>query len=234
LAVALPTSGFGQDIGWLLDQAPVVSVVLAQALQKCPSFSAKVEVNVSGNADPSPSAASGQIASDGGNLRWTIELKDVQSAQLSAHARTVVRQINGEQFVLLTRPDQQSNYLVLPGARSYLEQPLPAVRLSRSKAQVLTERMDGHPCSKERWRVTRADGSTNEVLFWRAKDLKNLLLQLQFSDSGELIQVRFRDIKLRPLGPEYFQLPGGLAKYNSMDDLVQSVVLERVKKRMGL
>jgi len=73
-----------------------------------------------------------------------------------------------------------------------------------------------------------------ELVLWRAKDLKNLPLQVQFTDSGEIIQVKFRDIRVRPIDPENFRLPSGLSKYNTIEDLVQSVVLDRVKKRFGL
>jgi hypothetical protein len=232
LALSLPA--VGQDVSWLLDEAPVVSMVLVKTLEKTPAFSAKVEINVSGKADPSPSAATGTIESQGGNLRWEAKLGDIRSAQLSQNARSVVRQINGEQFLVLTRSDQKANYLVLTGAQAYLEQPLPPMRLSSANSQAATERIDGRICSRERLRAVQSGGTTNEVVVWRAKDLKNLPVQIQFTDSGETVLVRFRDISVRAISTLRFQVPAGLAKYSSVEDLVQSVVVERVKKRIGL
>jgi hypothetical protein len=231
---ALSLPAVGQDVSWLLDEAPVVSMVLVKALEKCPAFSAKVEIYVSGQADPSPSAATGTIESQGGNLRWEAKLGDIRSAQLSQNARAVVRQINGEQFLVLTRSDQKANYLVLTGAQAYLEQPLPPMRLSSANPQATTERIDSRMCSRERLRVVQLGGTTNEVVVWRAKDLKNLPVQIQFNDSGETVQVRFRDISVRTISTERFRIPAGLAKYSSVEDLVQSVVVDRVKRRMGL
>ena len=231
---ALSLQAVGQDVSWLLDEAPVVSMVLVKSLEKCPAFSAKVEIHVSGKADPSPSDAAGTIESQGGNLRWEAKLGDIRSAQLSPNARAAVRQVNGEQFVVLTRADQKANYLVLTGAQACLQQPLPPLRLSSANPHAATERIDGRICSKERLRAVQSGGTTNDVVVWRAKDLKNLPVQIQFTDSGETIQVRFRDISVRSISTERFRIPGGLAKYSSVEDLVQSVVVERVKKRMGL
>jgi hypothetical protein len=234
LALPLCTLTLGQDVSWLVDESPIVSMALVKALEKSPAFSAKADVCVSGKADPSPSAAKGTVEFQGGNLRWLVQLGDIRSAQLSQNARAVVRQINGDRFLLITRSDEKANYLILSGAHAYLEQPLASLRLSPSKAPVLTERIEGQVCSKETFRAVRSDGVTNEVLVWRAKDLKNLPVQIQLHDSGETVQVRFRDITLRSIPPGQFRVPAGLTKYSSLEDLVQSVLLDRVKKRMGL
>jgi hypothetical protein len=237
LAVALvvfQVSGRAQDVGWLLDEAPVASALLVKALEKCPSFTGKVDLDVSGKADPVPTTATGTIQSLNGNLRWNVKLADIKSAQLSSNARAVVRQVNGDQFQLLTRADLKFNYLVLPGAQAYLEQPLPAIRLVTGKPSPVAERVEGRLCTKEHMRMLRPDGSTNAVIVWKAKELKNLPVQVQFTDSGETIQVRFRDISLQPVSPDQFRLAGGLTKYSSFEDLAQSVVIDRVRRRMGL
>jgi hypothetical protein len=234
LLIAVPLSALGQDVSWLLDEAPVVSMVLVKVLDQCPSFSAKADIYVSGQADPSPSAATGAVEFQAGNLRWAVNLKDIASAQLSQNARAAVRQINGERFLLITRSDQKANNLVLPGARACVEQPLPAVRLAAVKSKAVTEQAAGRTCSKERLRAVRADGTANEVVVWRATDLKNLPVQIQFTDSGETIQVRFRDLSVRPIPSGQFRLSEGLSRYSSVEDMVQSVLLDRVKKRIGL
>ncbi len=78
------------------------------------------------------------------------------------------------------------------------------------------------------------DGSTNEVLVWRTKELQNLPIQFQISSSGETLRLRLRDVRFQKIAPGRFELPAGLAKYGSVEDLVQSVLLDRVKKRIGL
>jgi hypothetical protein len=223
-----------QDVGWLVEQAPTVSMILVKTLEKAPAFSARVEVTVSGPADPVPSGATGTMQAQSGSLRWDVKLADVKSAQLSQNARAIVRQINGDRFVLLTRSDLHANYLVLPGADAYLEQALPELKSSGNKIPAVSEKIEGRACSRQAQRLVQANGSVIEVVVWRAKDLKNLPVQVQMTESGEKIQVTFRDIQIGAIAPDEFRISGGLSKYNSMEDLMQAVVLERMKKRIGL
>jgi hypothetical protein len=232
--LAWATQVHGQDISWLVEQAPTVSTVLVKALDKSPAFSARLEVNVSGPADPVPSAATGVLESQSGSLRWEVKLADIKSAQLSQNARAIVRQINGDQFLLLTRSDLHANYLVLPGAQAYLEQALPTLKSVGSKTPLGSEKIDGRPCTKELQKLAQQNGTAVEVVVWRAKELKNVPVQVQVTDLGETIRLTFHDLHFRPLAPDQFRVADGLAKYGSMEDLVQAVVLEKMKKRIGL
>jgi hypothetical protein len=232
--LGLSPDGKGQDLAWLVEQAPMISMVLVQVLAQAPSFSAKVQVHVSGNADPDSSDASGTLEFQKEGMRWEAKLADITAAQLTANARSVVRQINGDQFLLLTRADQKANYLILSGAQCYLEGVLPALKLSRSKEPAGEATLQGHPCSKELLTAVRADGATNEVVVWRAKDLKSPPLQVQITDAGEFFRIRFTEAHFRTIPADRFQIPQNLAKYNSVEDLLQSVLLEKMKKRMGL
>jgi hypothetical protein len=233
--LAAPLPILGQDMGWLLEQAPVVSAILLKTLDKGPAFSAKAVISVSGTADPMPSTATGRVEFVSGNLRWTVRLRDVNSPQLSDSARAAVRQINGEQIQLITRSDQKANHWVLPGAKACLKQTLPTLRLSpTNKSPRTTDRIDGHACTRERLRAVHPDGTTHDVVVWRAKDQKDLPVQIQLTTSGETIQVNFRDMTVRAASGPPFPVPPGLSTYTSLEDLVQSVVLEKVKKRIGL
>src|SRR5262249_29869246 len=123
-------AGQAQDVGWIVESSPLVSMILVKSLEKCSSFSAGVDVNISGKADPVPSSATGSLAFRGGSCRWDVKLGDIKSAQLTSNAKAVIRQINGDQFLLLTRPEEHANYLVLAQAQAYLEQPLPSLKLT--------------------------------------------------------------------------------------------------------
>lgn len=233
--LAAPLPALGQDMGWLLEQTPVVSAVLLKTLDKGPAFSARAVVSVSGTADPMPSTATGRVEYVSGNLRWTVRLRDVESPQLSDTARAAVRQINGEQIQLITRSDHKANHWVLPGAKACLKQTLPTLRLSPApKSPRATDRIDGRVCTRERLRAVRPDGTTHDVVVWRANDPKDLPVQIQFTTSGETIQVNFQDMTVRTASGPPFPVPAGLSTYTSLEDLVQSVVVEKVKKRIGL
>jgi hypothetical protein len=231
LTVLLPTWLQGQDMGTLVDDAPVLAKTLTKALEKCPTFSADVNIRVSSTADLDVSSASGPLEYRNGCLRWEVRLTDVQSTQLSSSARTAVRQINGDQFVHLTRSDDANSYLVLSGAHACLQQPLPALRWL-PKGSAVSDTVDGRPCLKSQFNAVLLDGTTNQVRFWKSKE--QLPIALQIVQGSERFQIQFKNVHFHSIAPERFNLPGQLTKYNSVEDLVQSVLVDKVKKRLGL
>jgi hypothetical protein len=224
----------GQDLTGLIEQAPTVSMLLAKVLGTAPSFVAKVDLQVLAKADNSRSAASGVLEFEAGNLRWAARLEDVVSAQLTENARAVVKRISGNKLLLLTRSDQQVNYLVLSEARACLAQALPAVKQSSSKVQPGTETLDGHSCTKQALVFAADASSAYEVVVWRAQDLRNIPVKIQITTPGEVYLVRLKDVHFQKVAVERFQVPAGLAQYSSVEDLVQSVLLDKVKRSMGL
>jgi hypothetical protein len=222
-----------QDIAWMLERAPVVSMVLARLLEKAPSFSARGEIKVFSKAEPIPSAASGVVESKSGDLRWEIKLADITSAQFSDSAKTLLKQVNGDRLLLLTQRRAAMNELVFSRAGACIEQALPAVKLLAPRAQA-SEVIGGHSCARERVAVRDGDGRSYELVVWRAKDLQKLPVQIQFAEAGETIRIRFEDIRFRPIPAQRFQLPAGLSKHETIEDLMQWVLTEKLKKRMGL
>ena len=224
----------GQDVAWLVDQAPMVSGLTAQILEKSPSFVANVNVSVSGKINAVPSAASGRLRSDKGHLRWEAKLGDIKSEQLTPSAKAIVKQLNGDRIVVVTRSDEKLNCLVLSGAGAYLSQPFSRLPLSPIRSQPGTELLDGQRCVREKRTARLADGHSIEVTLWRAKDLKNVPIQIQAVDSGETFTVRLTDVRFQGSRPEDLKVPPGLAKYDTMEDLMQSVLIAKMKRRLGL
>lgn len=233
----LLTTAFGvraQDIAWMLEQAPVVSMVLARLLEKAPSFSARGEVQILSRAEPAPSTARGTVESKGGDLRWEINLADINSGQLSETAKTLLKQVNGDRLLLLTLRRAAVNELIFRRAGACIEQPLPQLKLSASRASQATEVVAGHSCVRERITVRTAEGRTHDVVVWRAKDLQKLPIQVQFADGGEVIRIRFENVRLRAIQAQRFELPANLTKHETIEDMMQWVLAQKIRKRMGL
>jgi hypothetical protein len=223
----------GQDMGWVIEQTPMVSAILNRVLDKAAPFTAKIILQVAGKAEATASTAMGTLEFKDGNMRCEAKLGEISSAQLTSNARSLVRQINGDIFILLTRADQKTNYLVLPGAQACLVMPLPSLKLSATES-FGEENIDGHACLKDKMLVTTPLGATDEVFVWRAKDLKSFPIQVQIVDSGEVFRIVLRDAQTKPALAERFHVPVGLTRYTTIEDLLQSILLDRMKRRMGL
>jgi hypothetical protein len=237
LMVGAVNSGVrAQDLTSLLEEAPTVAAAVAKALEKAPSFSGRVGVEVASRVERgSVSKATGTVESQSGRIRWLVKLGDIHSPHLTAHARSAVRQINGEQVLLLTRPDKAANYLVLSGCEAYLEQALPGVKLlSTTKGTAAKETLEGRVCTRESFTGKTSEGQSLNLIVWRATDLKNLPVQLQVTVGDSVFRVRFSEVRIRPVPAGVFHLPGGLSRYETVEDLVQSVLVTKMKRRMGL
>jgi hypothetical protein len=224
----------GQDLSSLIEEGPTVAAILSRVFGTCAPFSATVQLDVSKKGDPASSTASGSLECKEGKISWQTTLKNIRSAQLSEHAKSVVRQLNGDQIQLVTRPDQSAHYIVMPGAQACLEQELPVIKLSRSRASKERVIIDGHSCGKEQSAVILPDGGTNTLTVWRAKDLRDAPLQIELKETEQVFRLRLTDVRFRPVGAERFQVPASYAKYSSFEDLAQSVLLDKVKRSIGL
>jgi hypothetical protein len=222
-----------QDLTGLIEKAPSIGIILVKVLEAAPSFSSTVQVTVTNKTDPSPSKAAARFEYSKGNIRWEGNLADITSSQLSVQAREALRQINGDRFLLLTRSDKNLNYLILARAQACLEDQLPAVKvvLQNSTAK---ESIDGRVCRKEKISARLPDGTAWQVAVWKASDAKGVPLQIQVVDNSETFTIRFQDVQFRPVDIARFQVPGGLSVYSSVEDLIQSVLLDRLKRRMGI
>jgi hypothetical protein len=218
----------------LFEQAPAISMVLVRVLAKAPPFIARAEVHLASTADPEPSAASGTLIYSDGKMLWQAKVGEIKSPQFTESAAALFKRVNGDRVSLLTRPDRHTNYLILSGAKACVTAVLPAVQFVGKKVPLKKEVLDGHACIGEKLTAACADGSWTELLVWRARDLKNLPLRVQMRGSGGVLTLRFSAVQLRPVAVERFQVPGAYAQYGSIEDLVQSVLVDRMKRRMGL
>ncbi len=222
-----------QDLTWLLEQSPVVAGIMVHEFHGLPPFTAMAEIVANSKAEHNSSSARGTIEYQAGAIRWEAKLTDINSAQLTKNAKAAVRQLNGDQVLVLTSLDRGVNDIVLGGARAYLEDPLPELRMI-NWSDAGMEKIFDHSCRKVRFQAVRSDGATNQVICWRATEFKNVPLKIQVTESKEVFTVQLADIVFRSVPKARFEIPAGLSKYNSFEDLVQSVLVEKFRRRIGL
>lgn len=234
LLAFLPVVGRGQDIVTLLDDAPLVSGVLTRILETPPSYKAKVVLTVADPAESQPSKATGNVAVASCGMRWDLRLADIKSAQVSDAAKRLITQINGERLSLLIRFDEKSNCLLLKGAHAYLQQPFTIPKFSSPKRGPKPDMIGTQRCYPEMRRFVQSDGKAIEVTVWRSKDLKGLPLRIAIRSPLRQYDFQFFEPRLSPVPVEQFQIPDGLTRYDTVEDLLQSVLLEKMKRRLGL
>jgi hypothetical protein len=223
-----------QDLSSLIERSPVVTLALSKAMEKSHEFSSKFEVEVLDGNNSLTSSASGTIEFKGGEMRWECDLDQIKSAQLNESTKAIAHQLSGKRVLLLTRPEDRANFLILSGAHACLRQDLLEVRVTAPVPVHGTDLIDGRTCRKARSRIIQPGEATNTMTIWRAKDSPKVPRQVEVGVVGQVFRIKLIDPSFRSIGAKRFQVPTGLTEYASFEDLIQSVVLEKVKRKMGL
>ena len=116
-------------------------------------------------------------------------------------------------------------YVVNEAMQSYAPTASPAkvVALTESNAGI-TEKLDGVNCRKMKVFVTTADGTTNDFVVWKAKELHNFPVRIQSRDAQFTLD--FSKIKLETPSSEAFLPPEGFSQIAS-PEVMMSLFLER-------
>jgi hypothetical protein len=91
------------------------------------------------------------------------------------------------------------------------------------------ETLDGHPCEKSKVIMTDANGKRSEALVWAATDLKDFPIQIQTTEKGETVILRYAKIQTTKPDAKLFEVPAGYTTYDSMQAFGMGVM----QKMMG-
>jgi hypothetical protein len=224
----------GQDLEAALDDWPVVSAALLQALEGNPSFAARAEIEIRYHTETKPTTASGICAWQKGNLRWDISLTQLRGPLLSQQMIGAVNQLHVGPIIALARSGEKRTALLLSGAKAHLEATIPDPDRKHKRAQVELGRdmLGQQACSKERFSWTFAKRKA-EVVVWKLPDAPRWPVQVRILLDNCLVLVRFREPRPLALGANRFVVPAGSAKYADFTDLIQSLLWQRMKSRLG-
>jgi hypothetical protein len=93
--------------------------------------------------------------------------------------------------------------------------------------------VDSHPCIKNKTVVWTSD-QTNEFTVWNASDLNNFPVQIAMTQPDVSISISFDNISFDKLDPSLFQAPANYTKYGSMQDLMQSALMNHAGGMPGM
>jgi len=153
-------------------------------------------------------------------VRVEVDLSQMKSAQMSPAAVASLKQMGMDRMVSLVIPDKKVVTLIYPGLQATVEMPLPdsetAAALKDAKPEITklgNETIDGQPCIKNKVMMTDAKGQKREVLVWNASNMKEFPLQVRFAEGDNMLEMRFKQVKLEKPEAKQFEPPTGYTKY---------------------
>jgi len=172
-----------------------------------------------------------------GKIRSEIDMTQVKSKQMPAEANAILKQMGVDKMVSIVRPDKQAQFIIYPTARAYTEMPIskgtnasnPDYKMESTKLG--TETVDGHPCVKNKVTFSSKDAEKQEAIVWNATDLKDFPVKMQMAQAGGVTLVMtYANIKLEKPDVKIFEPPTDFEKHDSVDKLLQSVMMKMLSK----
>lgn len=161
------------------------------------------------------------------NSRTEMNMADAQGAGLPPDAITQMKSMGMDKVVSITPADKKSLLIIYPNMRAYVDMAVPASSTTNDfkiqKTKDGDEVVDGHACTKYDVVVSNGAQST-KFIAWYATDENNFPIKIAMDQQGVTATISFTDLSFGKVDSSEFQAPSGYTRYDSMQDLMQSVM----------
>jgi hypothetical protein len=91
------------------------------------------------------------------------------------------------------------------------------------------EKMEGHPCVKQRVVITDDKAEKHEATVWTATDLRNFPVCVATREGNDTVVMRFRQVQFTRADAKVFELPTGYTEYADMQSLMAGAVVKYMR-----
>jgi hypothetical protein len=230
LSIAPVFAQFGRPSG--PPPGPGLSGSTAKLFGDNSTFSANLEMQTSTGTENM--TMPGRIFFDNGKSRFEMDTAELKGGKMSPQAAAQMKSIGMDKMIMISRPDKKVGYQVYPSMQAYVENALPDRESSGTSedfkievTELGKETIEGHPCIKNKTIVTDKDGAKHESLVWNATDLKKFPIKIEHTEDTTKVTMLFRDVSLSKPAADLFDPPIGATKYDSMQSMMQEVMMKR-------
>ena len=213
-----------------------INAALAQLFGKNNSFTAQAAMRVLGPDQKELASGPLEFAMLNGNVRVDVDIAKLKSDQIPAAAAASLKQMGMERIASVFRADKKAMYLIYPSVEAAVDTPLSkedTASLASPPKLTFTELgkevLDGVAVTKNKVAYTDAKGASHTAFTWTAASLKGFPLQLQTEENGNVLILRFSNVKLSKPEAKLFDIPSGYTKYADM----QAMTMGIMKKMMN-
>jgi hypothetical protein len=217
-------------------QPPGLDPIMAKLFASIKGFSAKAEMTMNSPRGEMTMTVAYEMLS--GKMRMEMDMANMMGAQMPPQAVTQMKMMGLDRMVNIVLPETRQMYVIYPGAQSYIDMPLPQAGSAAEAgkeakvdyAEVGKETIDGHPCVKSKMTVDAGNGTTREGFIWKATDLKEFPLQIQFDNPQGQVTMRFKDVQMTEPDAAHFIPPADFTKYTNPQEMMQSIMQKKMSE----
>jgi hypothetical protein len=187
------------------------------------AFSAQVDVRVYNSNRVEWLRMPSVFASADTKLRVDVDMKLLKSSIIQPAMIARFTQLGMDRVTSVIRPDKKATYIIYPGAKSYVANPM-AIEDTQIASQKVEkkplghETIDGHACVKNLSTVKSQKGAVLiQATTWNAADLKDFPIQIEIKESGNITMMHFQNVNLAKPDARLFDIPAGYKDGNAPD-----------------
>jgi hypothetical protein len=235
VALQLATaSALAQQSPMAVGSPPGWNAAMTRLFGGIQAFSARAELRVLDRSGKDSLVVPLNFALLDRKVRMDIDMTQMKGPQVPPDQISSMKQMAMERLSCVILPEKKSMNVIFPGLTAYVEMPLPeeeAAALNKEfkidKSPLGKEKIDGHPCAKNRVVMTDERGQKLEFVVWNADDLKEFPVQAQMSDAGANVIILYRNVQLSRPDAKQFDAPSGYTKHRDFLELMQVAAARR-------
>lgn len=169
-------------------------------------------------------------------IRVEVDLNRMRN-RLEPDALAKVKPLGMDNVVSIIRPEQRAALIVFPKLQAFVKLDMPPTEaqafLTRAKMERTTvgkEKMEGHPCVKQRVVITDDAGKKSEATVWTATDLRDFPVCVATKEKEGLVVIRFRQIQFARTDAGKFEPPTGFVECSDIQVLLAGPVVKYMKE----
>lgn len=171
----------------------------------------------------------------GSKIRVEVDMTRMRNRE-QPDAVAQVKPLGLDNVVSIIQPEQRTTLVAFPKLRAFVKLDLPANEaaafVQRAKIERTTlkkEKMEGHPCVKQRVIITDDSGKKSEATVWTATDLRDFPVCVATAENEGTVVIRFRQIQFTRAEPAKFEAPAGYAQFADIQALMAGPVVQFMK-----
>jgi hypothetical protein len=200
------------------------------------AFTAQAEVQVLGKDNKERSGTPMTFTLLGNKICLEVDMTRMRNPEQPT-AVAQMKPLGLDHVVSMLHPEQRKTIITFPKLRAFVKLNMPPGEadafLQRAKIErtpVGKEKMEGHPCVKQRVVITDDAGKKSEATVWTATDLRDFPVCVATKEQQGTVVIRFRQIQFTRAQTNKFEPPAGYLECADMQVLMAGPVVKFMKE----
>jgi hypothetical protein len=225
-------TGFAQFDG---PGSPGVTASLIRLFGTNTAFTAQAEVQILGPDQKERVGLPMVLTRLDSKIRVEVDMARMRNReQPDALAR--LAPLGFDRVISLIRPEQRTTWVAFPKLQSVVKLAMPPgeadgflKKANLERTRLAQEKMEGHPCVKQRVVITDHKAVKHEATVWIATDLRDFPVCVATREGNDTVVMRFRQVQFTRADAKAFESPTGYTEYADMQALMAGAVVKYMR-----